>query len=378
MSMQYRAITALDVLNFRGNKNFGEAGEHGESQMPPQPSIFAGALRSYWLAEQKVDLHQFKNAQHLADPVLNVQLGTPTKPGSFRVQQLCLAKINNHQLTDIYIPVPADVLALEKSTHVLQPLTMPKGIATSGVLPQQAALKAKAEKPKGGQWLNKAGIAAYLQGQPLNEATHLIASANLWKTDERLGIALDTQKRTAEEGKIYTTESIAMNEEIGFLVAITGAENYPESGNLRLGGDGRAAQMSVCNGAMPAPDWQKIESQKRFKIILTTPALFNEGWHWGQELAPTKLQVKIGNGTATLVSAAVNRFGVISGWDLAKWQPKDAQRITPTGSVYWLENYTGNIASLQQQLDEGIALDTLEISRRAEGYNNFMIANWNQ
>ena len=44
--MQYRFIEPLDILNFRGNKSFGEGGEHGESRMPPMPSIFAGAIRS--------------------------------------------------------------------------------------------------------------------------------------------------------------------------------------------------------------------------------------------------------------------------------------------------------------------------------------------
>lgn len=376
MNVQYRAVQPLDVLNFRGNKNFGEAGEHGESQMPPQPSIFAGALRSYWLAEQKVDLHHLAKAGSLPNAQLNTQLGTPNKPGSFRVQHLCLAKIGRAEVEDLYIPIPADVLVLKTATHVLQPLLMPKGISTSGLLPQQAALKAKAEKPESGKWLNKAGLTAYMQGQPLNEDNHIVSSNYLYTTDQRLGIALEAKTRTADEGKIYTTESIALKDSIGFLVAITGAQDYPINGNLRLGGDGRGAAMLACEAHLPSPDWKKIETQKRFKIILTTPALFSEGWHWGQAPTPTKMQVTIGNGTATLVSAAMNRFGVISGWDLAKWHPKDAQRITPAGSVYWLENYTGDIASLQQQLQDGIVVDTLDKSRRAEGYNNFMIANW--
>ena len=54
MTIQYRFIQPLDILNFRGNKSFGDAGEHGESQMPPRPSIFAGALRSNWLAQQQI------------------------------------------------------------------------------------------------------------------------------------------------------------------------------------------------------------------------------------------------------------------------------------------------------------------------------------
>jgi CRISPR-associated protein Cmr3 len=378
--MQTRFIAPLDILNFRGNKSFGDAGEHGESQMPPQPSIFAGALRSFWLAEQKVDMAAFAKNTPFSNSVMQAQLGTPENLGSFRVGFVWLAKTASASsaqtsgLDDIYIPLPADVVVLEKNVHTLKPLNLPQGLQTSSIVAQQAVLKAKAEKPATGLWLNLKGFQAYLHGEKIERDVHLIETKKLWGTDERLGIALSAATRTADDGKIYTTEAIALRENIGFYIGINGANNYPQNGLLRLGGDGRGAAMHSCALLLPEPDWQKIETQKHFKIILTTPALFNAGWHWGQE----NTQVKIGNGTATLVSAAVNRFGVISGWDLAKWQPKDAERITPAGSVYWLENYTGDIASLQAQLQQGLVVDTLHPSRRAEGYNHFMIANWNK
>jgi CRISPR-associated protein Cmr3 len=371
MGTQSRFITPLDVLNFRGNKSFGEAGEHGESSMPPQPSIFAGALRSLWLAQQGVDFAAFSKGQSLSDGNMRDQLGTPEKPGSFRLQAVCLAKADSRQLVDIFIPLPADIIALEKNVHTLKPMKLPKGLQTSSSVSQQAILKAKAEKPESGLWLNLKGLRAYLCDENI-ERDFLILTSELWKADERLGIALDASTRTADEGKIYTTEAIALCKDIGFYVAINGANNYPTNGLLRLGGDGRGAAMNECAVTLPQPDWKLIAAQKQFKLVLTTPALFSQGWHWANE----NQQVNIGNGNATLVSAAVNRFGVISGWDLAKWQPKDAERITPAGSVYWLNNYTGDIASLQAQLQQGLTVDTIERNRRAEGYNNFMIANW--
>lgn len=377
MSSQFRFIQPMDVVNFRGNQSFGEAGERGESDMPPQPSIFAGALRSYWLAHEQIDLGKFKHAIQLENPLLNAQLGTPSKPGSFRLKQVWLAKRSNSTV-EYFMPLPSDVLALESGIKTLQPQSLPKGLASSSTSPMHALLKAKAEKPKVGCWLNTQGIKAYMRGEKLLPA-HVEQSSHLWATDERLGIALHNGTRTAEDGKLYTTESIALKEGVGFVAEITGAENYPQQGTLRLGGDGRGASMQTIDGVNYEPDWKNIETSKKFKIWLTTPALFLQGW----QLPDThNHQVKIGDGTATLACAAVNRFSVVSGWDLAKWQPKDAQRVTPAGSVYWLENYTGSIASLQRLMDTGIGVDTIDhgsknTGRKAEGYNNFMIANWN-
>lgn len=376
MSTQYRFIQPLDILNFRGNKSFGEAGEHGESQMPPQPSIFAGALRSNWLAQQKIDLAAFANNKPLADNNLHQQLGTPEKPGSFRIQGIWLAKrtLESTAIADLYMPLPADVLALESAVHILKPLDLPAGLQSSSISSSQAVLKASAEKPKSGFWLNRKGMQAYLRGETLNENAHLITSSKLWQTDARLGIALQTETRTAEEGKIYTTESIAMEKNTGFVAVINGAADFPPTGSLRLGGDGRAASMAPCALDIPQPDWPLIEKSGQFKLILSTPALFKQGWQLpnnGESL------IRLGDGTATLACAAVGRFGVISGWDLAKWQPKDAERVTPAGSVYWLKDFTGSITSLQKLMQAGIGLDTLDPTRCAEGYNNFLIANWN-
>ena len=40
---------------------------------------------------------------------------------------------------------------------------------------------------------------------------------------------------------------------------------------------------------------------------------------------------------ARLVCAAVARAEVVSGWDMARWQPKPSHRAAPTGSVFWLD-----------------------------------------
>ncbi|MFN3496104.1 MAG: type III-B CRISPR module-associated Cmr3 family protein [Hydrogenophaga sp.] len=77
-----------------------------------------------------------------------------------------------------------------------------------------------------------------------------------------------------------------------------------------------------------------------------------------------------------IVAAAVPRFEVVSGWDLAKRQPKPAQRAAPAGSVWWLELDEGVTADgLRQLAAQGLWSEPCEeASRRAEGFNRFTFA----
>ena len=78
-----------------------------------------------------------------------------------------------------------------------------------------------------------------------------------------------------------------------------------------------------------------------------------------------------------LVCAAVPRAEVISGWDLARWQPKPAQRAAPAGSVYWLEELEATPVQLGKLADHGLWPESGYASqRRAEGFNRFVFATY--
>jgi CRISPR-associated protein Cmr3 len=49
-------------------------------------------------------------------------------------------------------------------------------------------------------------------------------------------------------------------------------------------------------------------------------------------------------------------------------------RAVPTGSVYWLDDFQGDPAALDVLANEGLALD--DKARRAEGFNNCLLAAW--
>ena len=71
--------------------------------------------------------------------------------------------------------------------------------------------------------------------------------------ETRLGIGLDSDRRVSDEGRLYTSETVSFSPGVHFLVAVGGAASdlLPASGLLRLGGDGRGAEVSVSNATLP-------------------------------------------------------------------------------------------------------------------------------
>lgn len=401
---EYRFIEPLDVLYLRGNKLFGDAGSYGEALMPPWPSLAAGALRSRMLADHGTDLTAFAQARErlpgLSD-ALHACLGTPQKPGKFRVSLFTLACREQGQVQPCF-PLPADVVVTAKALDdaaYLQPTAPHPALSSSYALPQSPLLRAAGPaKPQGNLWLNATGLGAYLNGEKLGQE-HLLRGGELWQFDHRLGIALNGAQRTVAKGMLYTAQTVALNrrdgrnqgQDVGFLVGVDGASGLlPENGLLRFGGDGRGAALQTVSSEnlLPAPDGRRIERDRRFRLVLATPGLFADGWRLPGLDANNRWQGPDGC-TARLVAAAVNRADTVSGWDLAKWSqvdesgrkkggPKSAQRIAPVGSVYWFEDFQGKAETLGKLAAEGFwaMSDYPDSSRRAEGFNNLFIAAW--
>ena len=391
MKAEYRVLIPLDVLYLRGNRLFGEAGSHAEPQMPPWPSVFAGALRSLMLVQQNVDLEKFSRGEIAHDI-----LGTPSSPGSFAVTHVSLAR----RMADGWqalLPLPGDVLVTgwERRSPAgprlqvsyarpvplkrLEPvrLSCPEALESVPVLRLKETEKIRA----GAAWLTPDGLSKYMRGDSL-EPGEIVRQDELWKTDPRLGIALDAETRTAAEGRIYTTEAVALCPDVGFLVGTVGTGNLlPSRGVVRLSGDGRGAELQEVSVDEP---WLQLPETRSFRLILRTPALSPHGWlppglvphqgHW---------ELQLGGLRARLLAAVVPRNQVISGWDLARWKPKPAVRAIPAGAVYWFRTEQEDREALRHLVQEGfwVFLDPSQLegfaSRKPEGWNQVFLADWN-
>ena len=385
-STEHRFIEPLDVLFLRGNKLFGDPGSHGESLVPPWPSAAAGALRSHMLAHDGTDLAAFAKG-HITHP----SLGTATSPGSFALTSFTLAQKLKDGAVHTLHALPADLVVTEKENkpaneptakkslqiQSLRPHTLTHGLLCSCTF-SQAPLLAEGERRKAetGLWLTQAGWDKYLNGQLPDTATDLVKTSDLWFIDARVGIGLNADSRSADDGKLFTAQAVAFKPGVGFVASIRGAI-LPAKGTLRLGGDGRAASSQSVAHLAPQADLQAIAAQGCCRIVLTTPGLFANGWlpngfamhndghHW-LDLCGVR---------ARLVCATVPRPETISGWDLARWQPKTALRAAPTGSVYWLDQLQATPEALGKLAENGFWSDACkDTQRRAEGFNRFALA----
>ena len=389
-------LEPLDVLFLRGNKLFGDPGSFGESLVPPWPSVIAGALRSRMLADDKwVDVAAFARGEspHPA-------LGTPEKPGPFTVTAFHLARKKSDGAVELLIALPADLVVFEDDAghsvvRALAPTVAAAGLQSSASCPALPVLAdPKRSKSVPGYWLTESGWKKYLAGG-VPETSDLVTSSALWAIDHRVGVGLDSSTRRAADGRLFSVQAVAMTKQrhrigadrrtgrplladydVGFLASVSGAEP-PGHGTVRLGGDGRAAAVSAAAHTLPTPDYSAIATASRCRLVLTTPGIFEAGWlpTGVSQTAEGDYRFELQGVRARLVCAAVPRFEVASGWDLAKWQPKPAQRTAPAGGVYWMEELEATPEALHKLAERGLWNDPCEDdARRAEGFNRFTLA----
>ncbi|MCM8611176.1 type III-B CRISPR module-associated Cmr3 family protein [Accumulibacter sp.] len=397
--VETRFLEPLDVLFLRGNKLFGDPGSFGESLVPPWPSVAAGAIRSRMLADAGVDLAAFARGE-----IDHPALGTPQRPGDFAVTAFHLARRHADGSVEALVQPPADLVIGEAdagSTTIRSltpiPLLQAGGLQCSAPLPLLPVLaEAERSKPAGGWWLTEAGWRRYLAGGTPN-ASDLARSSELWALDHRVGVGLDAATRRAADGRLFSLQAVAMTKrghrigtekgtrkailadyDVGFLATISGA-TPPADGPVRLGGDGRAAAIRSATATLPEPDFDAIAGAGRCRMILATPGLFTGGWlpTGSTQQADGSHRFELYGVRGRLVCAAVPRAEVISGWDLAQWQPKAAQRAAPAGSVWWLDELEATTTALRKLAAKGLWGDPCEdAARRAEGFNRIALAAW--
>lgn len=376
--MIVRKITPVDLFCPRGNRLFG-AGVHGDAALPPWPSVFAGAVASRAL----VDAGRFADVARepeAAEEVLAQVLGP-----DFALTGLALSRRG-----EVCVPLPADLACFptegepdkpQPVRRVIRRLGEGAGVRWGPALSEWVPVLEAAPdaKPAGGYWLTAEGLRKHLQGLTPGPDEVVKAQADLWTVDARLGIALSEDRRTAAEGRIYTTDAVQLLDGVSFVASFRG-RNLPEDGLLRLGGDGRGA---VVEPASPQEEafFEEVGRPQAgwpgFRLLLATPGVFPGGWRppgvgedgvW--ELPGLR---------ARLVAAMVGRNDVVSGWDVAKRAPKPAVKVAPWGSVYWFRVESGDTGALESVWAEGLWGQTGENippSRRREGFNRVWFGRW--
>jgi len=371
-------IEPLDVLVLRGNHLFGDPGSFSGAQMPPWPSVFAGALRSHLLVSEGVEPARFATGE-LEHPVL----GTPDRPGPFTLTSIGLGRMDtcNGQVERLF-PPPADAVVMEDGegmpvVHRLVPQALP--VSGSFPLPLVPVLRAPQGKPATGWWFTETAWRAWLQGGSI-DSKGLVRSCHLWDLDPRPGIGMESSRRAVRDGALFTSEAVVMRSDgkfrCGFVVDVAGLQAPLPAGLLRLGGDGRGARLQPLPEQAPiVPDYATILASRRMRLLLTTPGVFPDGWRLpGTDKGG---RFNLHGVCGRLACAAVSRAETVSGWDMARRQPKPAQRVAPTGSIYWIDELEATPEALRKLVESGLWGNPDENSaRRAEGFNRCVLAVW--
>lgn len=359
-------IEPTEPLLFRTGRPF-DAGENNfaESIFPPTPETLQGAVRAAIATHWKPNLGI---AEAFNDPELTDLIGVYAKYERFRVASIALGRRKASQQVELLYPMPANILQEEdgnKRQVRLIPRTAEQSIQTNLLDNMQllyphlslSDIQGKLEPMRG--WLTEQGLYTALWTNKDIAKDDIIHDSEIYTRELRMGLGMNNQKKTTEEGLLYSVEMIRMNHKVnwpytyGFVVDVriatsadtksTAPESYiegeeaqkelhlPNYGWITLGGERRAAYFEVIK---PAPATQTItaSSQKAGTLLyLASPAAFDGSWkpeQWPQT-------------SAKLLAAAIPRYQPIGGWLLnpgnSGGENKSTHRCVPAGSVYFFD-----------------------------------------
>ena len=346
-------IRPIDTLFFRDGKPFEFGIEnYSFSIFPPSPRTFYGALRTYIILSHS-SLNSYKKDEKLLKIV-----GDENNFGNLRIYGPIIAKKIGSYI-EMYFPIPKDVMLketfIEKRAIYLKPqeieeanFNLDKKINL--VIPEQ---EEDLEEVEG--YFSNSDMEDYLsEKSELGEKLEKIAkdSSNIYKHEHRVGIKINKERGTVEPHYLYSSPHLRLGifntaRYYGFIVGIDGDEGLVNNrGIFRLGGDTRVVELEELEEGMIEKIFsqfrlqiiEKIKNSKRFKMILLTPAIFQNGWYPDfLNISNDELKGKWEGIEIKLVGCILGKPKYLGGFDLVKQTPKSIKKVIPPGSVYFFE-----------------------------------------
>lgn len=366
-------IEPNDVLMFRDGRPFAGGDDHfARGIFPPSPATVYGALRSHILSNKSGEFDTFKSDASNISKDITDEIGTPDKLGLFALTQFTLAKRNGSDIEQFFT-MPKDVVKKKGSEDLKQYGLTPQKFSKSKIMtdlpsglinmwhPSEDAMEAVLG------FLSLKEMAGYLTGKVPSIVTE---TKELFVTEERTGIRKSKTSRSVETGGLYSVEYFRLNKDIGFAVEVENTNLLSEAGMLRLGGDNRSAKYSKAswNGIHAENIKKKIAKTNRFKLVLTTPAIFKNGW-LPEGIFSNTMQGQINGIEVKLIGACVGKPVGIGGYDFVKNHPKVMKKAVPAGSVYYFELKNSTVDSLFERL----WLKSISDERAQEGFGITLI-----
>jgi CRISPR-associated protein Cmr3 len=336
-------IEPRDPLIVRDGRPFGpDPGARARTLPFPFPSTIAGGVRTRHGQHRNGGIFPAGDEE-----VINEVL-------ALKVLGPLLAEIDDEgKITQLLLPAPADTVLLrinsdekQVSRRRLLPLSvdndatdLPSELSPVGMAAYDPAKPVK-EAPAFWNWST---YESWLQAPADDSISRNSLGHSGPLREVRMHVFIDTEKQVAREGFLFLTSGLefarpAPGNDSQFpprhkLALTLRTDGVMAPGLAPLGGERRLMAWRQSNHEWPQIPHKMIEqivSDRACRIILLTPAYFEEGWrpHW-------LLQERQGV-QPTLKAAVVRQPQVVSGWDFAIGKAKPSRRLAPAGSVYFL------------------------------------------
>jgi len=378
MTKQTIAFSAVDTLFFRESRPMEAQGEL-QSVFPPPIRTLAGALRTMIGEHKGINWSSFKADHELAQVV-----GYGDDLGQLKLQGawLSLAGERLYQAPLTLLKQTAEDGGSDK-LHCLQldKQATRCDLGKNVRLPKLPNDDARGSKPLENHWLSQQGFESLLQGTKMPELNDLTAESVLFERESRLGIGRDNDTRVVKKGLLYQTAHIRPNPALSIEIDAEGVPNdMPTNAMLRLGGEGRMANIQNTEYAQSFPKLPSFQGAKGLALYLLTPLpIEKQGKDW--QPLPGFVREETENQTiwrGTLNGVALTLHGAVTGkalreggWNMAAREPRPVMSLTPAGSVFWCQP-SGDIEAAAK------ALHDKHIGTLTEyGYGHLAVGVWN-
>lgn len=358
-------IEALDTLFFRDGKPFSMGEETwADSIFPPPPSVIYGALRTAWASENNIPLKEIEE----------------------KTKDLEIHKIYYQFGSDIYFIMPLD-LVIEKEPISNEELAKRKNFEYTAYFLNnfiKNELSSFLYKELITFSDNNVQIENVSNGivHNIDLRSYAIKNSNkiavidikkFIKTENKMGIGRDNQTNNTIEGNLYR---VGMNRINDLKINVEFSNLYfKENSILKLGGEAKTAKFRILTNQLEKSkmSFPKTEfSDKKFKIVLTTPAYFENGFlpSWIDKKTFT---ANFNNFKFKLINCIVGKPILQGGFDLKNSKPKPMVKLVPSGSVYYFESDTemnpNDIFKIYSISD-----NSEETNYQKQGFGHFIIA----
>lgn len=382
-------IEPMDTLFFRDGRPFWRGEEtFALSFFPPTPRTFYGAIRTA-IIFQNSNLNNYKNCEKI-----KIVVGNEENFGNLKIYgPLIYGKHNNN----LFFNLPRDIVKKDNNITILNPVDLNNcrfnlDFNVNLVISENLQRVENLET----EYISDYYLCKYIR-KDIQELNNLIneeqKNIKMIKTENKVGIKLNKNSGNVEEGYLYSSPHIRLDNNYSFVLGIEDDNNLLENeGYFRLGGDTRAVRYSIINLTQ---NIEKIKNgineslknnNKRFKVVLLTYAIFKNGWY-PDFLKVTKQNSKENkpnleglmpntNIEVKLIGCILGKPKCIGGFDLAKKYPKPIVKAVPPGSVYYFEVLNNDNNWKDKLINDFSFKSILDNNLSKEGFGQILIGGW--